>query len=361
MLEREPKPPIGEAKKLTEIVSKGWQEHLLLFSRVKNEVLEVNPAFQRTLPLALEEGRPSPLGLFIEAAFERKLEQLPKEKQALEFWPQHHRSIILGRVIFKDNDGHIYRDIDLKGIGRHPLSRFGSGLGEKMAGSGRIGLLEEDMAEFDYQMTEEFLMAGIRTCRIIGIIKLKEIISMGRKLSLREAEETGIIDKDFHPVVEVRAYATKFRIDDILAEVSIKNQNAMIEDAQKIISREFGIKEFESNYDYLKWFAETLGRNVGLIHKNGWLHDYLTGHNITLDCRIIDLDSLSRLTNEEERLSEVRIAMSAFSLLFKELKELKFSEDRGGGMEYLEELFNENYDAAFPQEERLEYYEKLKK
>jgi hypothetical protein len=51
-----------------------------------------------------------------------------------------------------------------------------------------------------------------------------------------------------------------------------------------------------SDLEYLKWFAKTLGYNIGLMHKNGFEHHYIDGgHNVTLDCRIVDLDGIRPL------------------------------------------------------------------
>ena len=54
---------------------------------------------------------------------------------------------------------------------------------------------------------------------------------------------------------------------------------------------------------YLFWFAETLGKNVGLLHAHHYSHNYLSPHNITLDARIVDLDSVvsfARASEEEK-------------------------------------------------------------
>jgi len=86
---------------------------LLLFSQVKNTVLEVNPNVN--LPFNLEKGKSSSLGLFAEAAFREKPGRLPKGKHALEVWPGvHRRSAILGRIIFNDTEGRFIGTLILK-------------------------------------------------------------------------------------------------------------------------------------------------------------------------------------------------------------------------------------------------------
>lgn len=63
-----------------------------------------------------------------------------------------------------------------------------------------------------------------------------------------------------------------------------------------IVAQELGKDPAEfSKKEYLTWLAETLGINVARMHNSGWFHGYLTTHNITLDGRITDLDSVGWL------------------------------------------------------------------
>jgi len=364
MFENAPKQelPTGKAKELSEFTQENWREHLLLFSQVKNKVIEVNPDVYT--PLKLEEGKSSPLGLFAEAAFQEKPPQeLPEGKQVLEFWPQHRRSALLGRVLFADREGRIYRDIDLKGVGY-----FTSGIeieggkqkeitkirkpGEKLSTGGRFGLLDADIAAFDRQMSEEFLSAGIRTHRVLAIIELEEIILNGKKLSVEEARKANIIDEELNPVVEVRAFGIKTRVDDFTFGKKTSDL-PLIEDAKKLLSQELGRKETLSNEEYAEWFTKTLGKNAGLMHKNGWGHNYSFSHNITLDCRIVDLDSVSELTEDNQR-EDLRDIKSTVATLMYWLSLNKREED------YFN-LFMKSYNAVFPQNAREHYFAKMAK
>jgi len=76
----------------------------------------------------------------------------------------------------------------------------------------------------------------------------------------------------------------------------------MFEDAKSLVSQELGRGNNPlTDQEYLEWFAETLGKNVGLMHKNGWFHAGLSPHNITLDCSVCDFDTVKELKNEEQR------------------------------------------------------------
>jgi len=267
---------------------------------VANEVSWVNPAFPEA-PFDLKKGKSTDLGLF--------LTPQPKEGSfSLGVSSEHGRSALLGQVIFKDKEGRFYRDIDLKGIGH-----VGGCVGKLKVNpvdfdhcsSERIsGILDEGYVLSAVEMSEKFLKAGIRTERYLAIIELKEIVDdKGEKVSIAEIKKEKAMPKDVVPVVGVRAFGTKHRIVDVNENPEIDENS--LEDARRMVAQELGINEKDfSMEDYLKWFAKTLGKNVGLMHKNKWCHKYLSTHNITLDCRIIDLDSVEsyRSMKEENRL-----------------------------------------------------------
>jgi hypothetical protein len=308
--------PQGEAMKLNRMASENWGEHLLLFTSVKNTVIKANPNVYA--PFNLKVGEPSPLGLFLRSEFREKPGSLPAGRHALEYHYEHNRSIILCRAVFQDKEGRMYRDVDLKGVGyfftdysyNETYNKIvTSHLGDRRNENNYEGFLNKDIALYDYMMTEKFLKKGIRTCRALGIIELQEIFSIdhSKKLSYKEAVEEEIIQRDFHPVVEVRAFSTKFRIQDVCGPrpIDCELTRLMLDDAKKLVSQELGLNTIMSNLEYLEWFADTLGRNIGLMHRSGWEHHYLF-HNITLDCRLVDFDGARRLKNNMARLEEFK-------------------------------------------------------
>lgn len=122
----------------------------------------------------------------------------------------------------------------------------------------------------------------------------------------------------------------------------------IFEDAKKLVSQELGRENNPfSDQEYLDWFAETLGKNVGLMHKNGWFHSNLSHHNITLDCRICDLDMVKDIKKEKERKIDENSAQS--DSIQKLSQWLDLPEHRR-----LEpfERFQKSYDSVFPAEER---------
>ncbi|GEM_PF-2670422 len=336
---------------------------LLLFARVDNEVLFVNPEVHT--PLQLKEGQPTPLGVFVESAV-GNYSGVTSGKHLMQYIEGHHRSSVIGRVLFADKEGRVYRDIDLKGVGN--MIHGGDGVmvlkpGGKHSLGGLYGLVDRDTAFPDYDISEQFLQAGIRTYRILGIIGLKELVVDGRRMNLKEAVKEKVIDEDFHPVLEVRAFGTKARIAEM---EKVKYRAQVLEDAKSLVAKELG-KENISDQEYIEWFARTLAENVALIHKNGWFHKYLNNHNITLDGRVVDLDSVRSLDSEGERTLDSTWAFTALEFLAfcVQRKNIDYNLNIGSILrkyrdsEYLlniKRIYRETYDQIFPMEERGKYF-----
>lgn len=275
---------------------------------VNNSVIWSNNAFKGTLPFDVTLGRPMKLGVFFTPNPEKhegertmQLQLLPEQEAT--------RSGLAGSVIFKDKDGNMWRDVDVKGIGK--IQFYGAGLWPEVQSPSHeksyqdeleaIGLEDFNHAERNRIMAERFLKASIRTYRTIGMSLLEEIIDDdGDKISIEEAKERGMIPRDMQPVAEMRAFVTKERIGGIHGgSQTAERWNAALQDAKMLVTQELGIKPEEfSNRKYLEWFAKTLGEQIAKLHKLGLAHNYLSAHNITLDCRIIDLDSVDTAGDE---------------------------------------------------------------
>lgn len=274
---------------------------------VKNEVVWENKDVQ--MPFSLKEGEPTKIGVFLTSSPEKSGIDMN-----IKVMDNHFRSALLGRVIFQDNEGRLYRDVDIKGAG--PLQRdfFRKDIGakdyifvEKMApqsakenkrGETPWGFADWGKIEIDRDQSEFFLEKGLRTHRALAIIKLEEIVGPdGNKISINKAKKLGYIKTTTEPVLEVRAFGTKARITDA-------NKDALA-DARKMVAQEFDKPVLEKDQsEYLNWFAETLAKQVAIIHNNDHWHGYLSEHNITLDCRVVDLDSVEKLPTNQSKIQK---------------------------------------------------------
>lgn len=290
---------------------------------IKNKVLWVNPAFKEA-PFKLEKGKQTKLGMFFTPP--RPADKQQKETFKLSIMPEEGagRSGLIGSVIFRDQEGRLYRDVDIKGIGAFEKRWNDSYAVTEIQqhdyhdSNEALGLMDYGHALRDQEYSEKFLKAGIRTHRVLAIIKPEEIVDQqGMKIDIKQIKKqkydkhdaallhNPVIPKKLDPVILVRAFGTKERINYVLGHNIPKERiYYAIEDARKMVAQELNRdpKTF-SLMDYLFWFAKELGKQVAKIRKLKLHHGYLTNHNISLDCRIVDLDSVTtiRETTADEK------------------------------------------------------------
>ena len=151
-------------------------------------------------------------------------------------------------------------------------------------------------------MSENFLKIGIRTDRTVAILELDEIIDkQGHKISIKEARERKLIPDSFEPVIEIRAFGTKARLTDVNSEKP--RSRLYLEDAKAMVAQELG-KDPEKfrDVEYIDWLVRCWARNLALMHKNYYFSEAITqGHNITLDGRFVDLESVIQVLDPSER------------------------------------------------------------
>lgn len=329
---------------------------------VKNSVTWVNPAFKGSMPFDLHLGRSTNLGVFFMPNEGLLYEHEHREaRKKITLLPEIDttRSGQWGSVIFRDKDGRLYRDVDAKGVGlvefysnANPMAREIRQDQEKTNYQEKtsLGIIDYNFAERDRRMSEKFIKAGIRTQAVLGITMLDEIIDKdGKRISIEEARKRNLIASDTQPVIEFRAFGTRDRISSLQLGKT-ERKKAAFEDAKTLVAQELGRdpKDFSAD-EYLSWFAKTLGEQIAKIRKLKMHHKYLHTQNITLDCRIVDLDSVDFV---KEKLADVG----------PEYNEESFYEnDFDAGSNSLGELFKElrNTMEVVPKERWWEDYGNL--
>lgn len=319
--------PIGEP------ISLEKTKETLPAAEVDNRVLWVNPTFG-ALPFDLKEGQSTQLGMFL-TPLHFTNDQYPKNVHRIEAENHHHRSGLLGKVIFNDKEGRKYRDIDIKGLGyittayarrgkhldvapsNHKHDRFGQPIG---------GVLDLRTASYDATRNEELLKLGVRVPRAVAIIELKELItSSGEKMSVKQAKRRGTIGWFAKPVLEIRAFSTHARICDASGEKG----RLFLNDSLKLVASELGKDEKEFGLlEYAHWFSRAVGKNLGIMYQNNKRHGYLHDQNITLDARFVDFDSVRDVTKIFKGFSLKRDFDDAKDSLDSLFRTLKFNKQQ---------------------------------
>lgn len=180
---------------------------------------------------------------------------------------------------------------------------------------GTTGIANQELIRRDINYSEKFLKAGIRTHRVIAVLELKEIVDgSGKKLSLDEARKKDMLSKEDEPVIEIRAFGVRSRVWDVvnaLRSDKLEKATKLLSDAKNMVAQELNIEPGRFTYDdYFEWLIKTTAINIARMHYNKWVSGYLSSHNITLDGRLVDLDSIE---TESEALKRGKVIEDVYS------------------------------------------------
>lgn len=288
------------------------REYERLTLRARCEVVAVNERLCNDLGLKLEVGKPTDLGVFLK--FDNDTAEFNEDARIAGIRNRHHRSADLDTELVETSDGDILRDTDIKGGGLISRETGTDVIPWTNTPYGRVeGLMDEESALHDMRMSRRFKELGIDTDEIVAVIRPLELPVMGNDGVCRmvpvENIPRGPADKPTHgtlphgftPALVIRKYGTKTRVDDVISpEGSFgprpspdveQDRREYIQDAIELIR--FKDPTVTDIREYTYWFAKRLGRNVGRMARAGLLHRFLfTRHNVTLDCRITDRDSV---------------------------------------------------------------------
>lgn len=273
-------------------------------TKVENEVVWVNN--QITSPLDLTIMQSSSLGVFLVGSDSSKVSDI-----SLAVETAHGRSGYLGKYDVVDKKGIKFPHVDLKGTGyiksykrEDPESKAYDYeprveiIGRKDENS-TYGIWRRDKAEREITITENINNEGIRTNRIMGLIKINEVsLPDGQIITIEQAKKAGLIHPFEEPVIGVRAYRFRERIQHCY-----RHSEEFITQAKDEVSQELG-REL-SWQEYLVWFSETLGQNLAMLHEADYYHGAPEEHNITLAAEIVDFGlgeptNTKRLNNNAE-------------------------------------------------------------
>lgn len=307
-------------KRLQDLVGLGVLQPLSAV-QVKNHVDYVDPSIELN-GLDFKTGKST--GLVIQVAMGQARKNPERIVYARPGTSFHLRAVLLtGEANIQDSDGVRYRYLDAKGTGNidviekngkglvdERFSRFlkptpsypASAYSEKTWGQATRGWTDIDIKAY-----KKFQELGIKTVPIVATASIDEVLDKdGNIISIKEAKEQGYLNSQTDPYQIFRAWVTPFRLHEIEFDpegefhMGFDPTSKDIELKRSVLKsamEDIGIGNVK---DYLEWLAKEIGGGLGLMHKNGVGHGFLGGlHNITLDGRFMDLDSvvISKGTN----------------------------------------------------------------
>jgi len=123
-----------------------------------------------------------------------------------------------------------------------------------------------------------------------------------------------MLSKEDEPVIEIRAFGVRSRVFDVVGALGsgdVEKAKKLLSDAKSLVAQELGVELNKFTYnDYFEWLIKTTAINIARMHYNKWVSGYLSHHNITLDGRIVDLDSVE---TESEALKRSRDIEDVYS------------------------------------------------
>ncbi len=276
--------------------------------KLRNQVAWINEHI--LLPFKLEVNQPSDMAFFL------SLNSKASTDYKLGARLMHGRSSKLGQVVLRDDEGRAYRDLNAKGTGLvQDFSHTDEGDASVRAAQwirtsrhGVRGLISKNEALSDAEMSEKLTKMGVRTHRVAAIIELLELpvgdairSTWVREMIGRVLPLDTTLPPNFSPAIEIRLFGTDVRISDTTDAIGRGDQEYMrgaFADAMELVAKECG-KASVSPEEYLEWFASTLGQSLGRMHGNGYVHGNLHSQNVTLDCVITDLDTVTHIIDQD--------------------------------------------------------------
>lgn len=209
-----------------------------------------------------------------------------------------NRHCILSSDIFYGPNGKLYRDVDAKGVGYTrgiPIRFLGVRDPEMEGDMEKRGIMHHEVALEDCLISEE-ISPLVRVARPIALIELFELVEQDGRVVSREEVGKRLYSRFelVRPTIAIRAMGVTSRVYDLLVQKEIKNEayvKEIIDDALGFVQQE--LQRPINPEDYVTWFAETMGRQLGTLHKNKMWTDFSCQihqgtHNLTLDCRLTD-------------------------------------------------------------------------
>jgi len=238
---------------------------------------------------------------------------------------RHHRSAELpAPVAMHDNKGGFYTRCRLKGNGLYSGPRedwlYKIRNIKKDATGYVLGLQPEEVFTRSLKHSRMLREMGIETEVPIVAYGLSEVIYQLRsgvaRLTLADALKEANLPEEYNDVpftIRMDAFGINHRLVDFIhAETLFPEDENNAENVREIILKEvenyliqeakyneFELPDFNNLKEFCRFIIARIMRNLGRLHKNGGIHGMLTPHNLTIDGKFVDYDTLKWLTGEQ--------------------------------------------------------------
>jgi hypothetical protein len=245
---------------------------------------------------------------------------------------------------------HVYTQVDIKGSGfvypeEHESKKHGMSAGE-LAGSPEavfvpesvetpmgydiLGLLDAGMIQTTIEKSRYLAAKGMRTEAVAGVYGIDVIRMDGKDTSVKEFKKEAILilqeqlkelikgendaeiqtikekitslksEDGFRPAIEVRCMRSVLRLRD-LKDAPVESRLELIREAIKSLNIEmqylgegqrFDSESPEGLKEWMEFVTFWIGKNTGIMHREGLAHEFLHMGNLTMAGEIVDLDSV---------------------------------------------------------------------
>ncbi|OGF25282.1 hypothetical protein A2303_03125 [Candidatus Falkowbacteria bacterium RIFOXYB2_FULL_47_14] len=265
-----------------------------------------------------------------------KLENLsyfvdPAGETELASHPHHHRAAWLPDTAIRDDQGNIYFETTIKGLGYlYPesyQSKKDNFYGQDNSditvqrsvedpwGYKVLGLFDRRNVSSLIENIKKMKQAGLRCEELAGALDLKKVLLGGepadaaflKNYLIDEAKKQNFPQKylddlkGFEPALLIRVLRDNTRIQDFCS-AAIAEKREILTDVFKRLNLENEYAKKETRYDisdpesikkYLEDFFAQSGKNLAIMQNNGAMMTYLNSGNITLSLgEVVDLDSI---------------------------------------------------------------------
>ncbi|OGM01014.1 hypothetical protein A2480_03250 [Candidatus Uhrbacteria bacterium RIFOXYC2_FULL_47_19] len=200
-----------------------------------------------------------------------------------------------------------------------------------------LGLMDERLAMRVTEVIEMLAETGMRTEALAGVYRTDRVVINGQDVSIDDLKEKVVdqlqqaisaansdhekselegkiedLKENFDPVIVIRLMRSVLRIRDmkeVMGDIGQEGVVQMISEACKNLNIEakalghsdrFDASTPEGREKWVKFVCFWYGKNAGIMHREGVVHQFLHMGNLTLAGEVVDMDSVGQLLTHKK-------------------------------------------------------------